>query len=119
MTLTGHALARRAAECALTKKARRVLILNVKPLTTLADYFVICHGDSENQVRAITDAVEDGLRGEGARPWHREGYSHLHWVLLDYIDVVVHVFYRDTRDFYRLERLWMDAETETLGEPDE
>ncbi len=107
--IVSQELARKAAELTLTRKALDVTIMDLRKLDGVTDFFVVCHGDSDVQVKAIADAVEDGLRGEGVRPWHKEGYTYLSWVLLDYVDVVVHVFYRDTRKFYSLERLWGDA----------
>lgn len=109
-------LARKIAEYALSKKAVDVSILHLYPLTTMADFFVICHGESDIQVKAIADAVQYGMKSEGERVWHREGYDHLNWVLLDFVDVVVHVFSREAREFYALERLWGDAKTETVGD---
>jgi len=107
-------LARRAAELALSKKAQDVVILDLRGLSAVTDFFVICSGLSDTHVRAIADAVEEGLKREGSRKWHVEGYSHRRWVLLDYVDVVVHVFHHKTREFYLLERLWGDAKVERL-----
>lgn len=111
-----YALARRVVDYSLTKKAQDVNVMDLRPLTSVTDYFVVCHGESDVQVKAITDAITDGLKEEGVRYWHREGYEYLHWVLLDYVDVVVHIFQKDERTFYGLERLWGDAETETYSE---
>ena len=102
-------LARTAAELALTKKALDVVVLDLTALSSVCDYFVICHGESEPQVRAIVDAVDQGLREIGARAWHIEGRDTRQWVLIDLVDVVVHVFQREVRDYYRLEDLWADA----------
>lgn len=99
---------------AQSKKADEIVVLDIKGVCSAADYFVICHADSEVQVKAISNAIEDGLRKVGHKPWHKEGYQHLHWVLLDYVDVVVHVFYEETRRFYNLERLWGDAKIEQI-----
>jgi ribosome-associated protein len=109
------ALARQAAALALTKKAEDVLILDLSGLASVCDYFVICHGDSDVQVKAIADGILDGLEGEGIRAWHSEGYRGRSWILLDYVDVVVHVFHRETRLFYRLEDLWADAPREAVS----
>lgn len=92
------------------KKGFDVNILNLKKLTTIADYFVICSADSDTQVKAIADEIDKNLRDEGIKAWHKEGYKSLNWVLLDYVDVVVHIFKKDIRNFYSLERLWGDAE---------
>jgi len=78
-------------------------------LTTITDFFIICHGDSDTQVKAIADAVIEGSRKFGEKVWHQEGIQNLQWVLLDYVDVVVHIFLRDIRKFYGLEDLWGDA----------
>jgi len=83
--------------------------MNLRKLTSVTDYFVICSADSDIQARAIADAVEDGIRAQGMNPWHREAGS-ANWILLDYVDVVLHVFHKSTRQFYSLERLWGDAE---------
>lgn len=100
------ALADRIGRLALTKQAEEILVLDVRRLTGITDYFVICSADTDIQVKAITDAIRRGTR---TKPWHVEGYEQLTWVLLDYVDVVVHVFKTATRDYYRLERLWADA----------
>lgn len=99
---------------AQSKKADEIVVLDIQGISSAADYFVICHADSEVQVKAIGSAIEDGLRKAGHKPWHREGFQYLHWVLLDYVDVVVHVFYEETRRFYNLERLWGDAKIEQI-----
>jgi ribosome-associated protein len=99
----------RAAEFALSKKAENVLSMDLRGLTSACDFFVIASGTSDVQVKAIADAIKDGLSGEGEKPWHVEGYEGKRWVLLDYVDVVVHVFDEETRDYYQLERLWGDA----------
>jgi ribosome-associated protein len=103
-------LAKLIAQLTLTKKGADVLIINLRGLSSVADFFVVCSADSEIQVKAIADAVEDGTIKKGARPWHREVGSP-NWVVLDYVDVVLHVFHKTTRSFYNLERLWGDAET--------
>ena len=84
-------------------------------LDGVADYFLICSGTSEPQVKAIAEAVEDQLRAAGAKPWHIEGREFRRWVLLDFVDVVVHVFHEKTREYYLLERLWGDARRVDLG----
>jgi len=109
-------VARRAAHHALSKKAENVTVIDLKPVTTMADYFVVCSGSTDVQVRAIAEAVVDGMRDEGQRAWHKEGLDHNTWVLLDFVDVVVHVFQEETREFYGLERLWGDAPQEKITE---
>ncbi|GAB4291217.1 MAG: ribosome silencing factor [Ignavibacteriaceae bacterium] len=91
------------------KKGYDVVILDLRKLASFADYFVICSADSDTQVKAIADEIDRKLRDEGIRFWHREGYSSLSWVLLDYVDVVVHIFKQNAREFYNLEKLWGDA----------
>jgi len=108
-----YALARRAAVAACNKKATDVKILKLQELSSVADYFVICSGDVDIHVKAIVDEIKRELKHE-IKPWHIEGYQHLHWVLLDYVDFVVHVFHKETRDYYNIERLWADAPTEIV-----
>ncbi len=103
-------LAFKLADLALTKKAEDVVILDLRNLTTITDFFVICTAHSDPQVKAIADTVLEGSKKEGERVWHKEGMAQKSWVLLDFVDVVVHIFLRDTRKFYSLEKLWGDAE---------
>ena len=109
MTDNAERLVERAAELALTKKAEGVISLDLRGLSSSCDFFLICHGQSDVQVRAIADAIRDGIRDDGEHVWHIEGYEARQWILLDYIDVVVHVFEAERRDYYQLERLWGDA----------
>jgi ribosome-associated protein len=92
-----------------SKKARDVVILDLKKLTSATDYFVICSADSDTQVKAVADAVRDGMEEYDEYVWHYEGYHALRWVVLDYVDVVAHIFHKEERSFYKLERLWGDA----------
>ena len=108
-------LLRAAAEAAASKKALDMVGLDLSGLSGVADYFLICSGSSEPQVKAIAEAVEDQLRERGAKPWHVEGREFRRWVLLDFVDVVVHVFHEKTREYYLLERLWGDARRVDLG----
>lgn len=96
------------------KKGYDVKIMDLRNLTAIADYFVICSGDSDTQVKAIADEIDKELGDRGIKCWHKEGYNTLNWVLLDYFDVVVHVFRNESRHFYNLEKLWGDAPTETV-----
>ena len=112
----GLALARRAAEACLEKKATDPVVLDLRELEAVSDFFVVVSAASEVQVKAIADHVEERLREErGARPWHVEGREGRRWVLLDYVDLVVHVFHEKTREYYLLERLWGDARSVDLG----
>lgn len=97
------------ARAALDHKAIDLVILEVKKLSSFTDYFVICSGTSDRQVQAIAAHIEEKLRAQGLRPLGVEGMREAHWVLLDYGDVVVHVFLGPMREFYDLERLWFDA----------
>ena len=101
-------LAKHIADLALTKKAQDVVLMNLRGLSTVTDFFVICSADSDTQVRAIAGAVEDGLKLKGERPYQVERGSP-NWVVVDYVDVVLHVFHKNTRPFYNLEKLWGDA----------
>jgi ribosome-associated protein len=107
--LSAAAKARTGARAALAKKAETLLVLDLQGISGIADYFVICCGNSTTQVRAIADTVEANLKAEGLHVFHREGLPESGWMLLDYGDVVVHIFLPETRQFYALERLWGDA----------
>jgi ribosome-associated protein len=100
---------RRAGEAALERKALGVLALDLRGINTATDVFVIAGGTSDIQVRAIAEHVVEELKKDGARPNHVEGMEGGRWVLLDYIDFVIHVFHQQARDFYQLETLWGDA----------
>ncbi|MEW5994041.1 MAG: ribosome silencing factor [Candidatus Zixiibacteriota bacterium] len=117
-SLSPLALARKAGHLALATKGLDVKILKLKGLSSVCDYFVIVSGEADVHVKAIAEAVDEGLMKEGIRPGHREGMGEGNWVLLDYIDVVVHVFYEPTRRFYALEKLWGDAPIEELADTD-
>jgi ribosome-associated protein len=102
-------LARLAAQTAAAKQGQDIVILDVGDLIAITDYFVIVSGSSERQLATIVEAVEGALKPEGSRPVRREGESGARWLLLDFVDFVVHVFQEDEREFYRLENLWHDA----------
>ncbi len=91
------------------KKGEEVRVLQIGTLTTIGDYFVVATGNSTTQVKALADEVEEKLSAEGLEPKRIEGYSSASWILLDYYDVIVHIFLKETREFYALERLWGDA----------
>lgn len=93
------------------KKAKNIIKIDLTEIkASVADYFVICHGDSDRQVRAIADSVEDEVRKVlNEKPAGREGESVARWILLDYVNVVVHIFQREVRDFYEIEDLWHDG----------
>jgi ribosome-associated protein len=98
-----------AARAAAAKQAEHITILDVHGLIVITDYFVICSGTTERQVRTIVEEIEKALRELGRKPVRREGESEGRWVLLDYVDLVVHVFAEEEREYYDLERLWGDA----------
>jgi ribosome-associated protein len=102
-------LAHRIVELASDKKAVDVVLLRTAELTTMADYFVICSGRSERQVQALSRGIVDELRDDGIRPIGVEGMGAARWVLLDYGDVIVHLFAPEEREYYGLERLWSRA----------
>lgn len=108
-------LATAIAKMTLTKKANDIVVLDLRKLSSVADFFVICSADSDVQVKAIADAVEQEMGKRGVHPWHREAGS-LNWFLLDYVDVVLHVFHKNTRSFYSLEKLWGDAKMNRMSD---
>src|SRR6186997_2291424 len=103
------ALARRIVDLAEDKKASDIVLLEIGRLTTLADYFVICSGQSERQLRAIADGIAETLRDEGIKPIGREGSANAHWLLVDYGSVIVHIMAPPEREYYELEKLWIEA----------
>ena len=92
-----------------SKKGKDIRVLYTADQTTLADYFIICNGTSNTQVKALADAVEEAMSQQGEEPHHVEGHRGGQWTLLDYSSVVIHVFTEEAREFYSLERLWTDA----------
>ena len=111
-TTNSLALAQRAAQIALDNKAQDVVVLDLRGITDMTDFFVIASGTSDTHVRSLGNSVlEDMKRESGQMAHHVEGLSQGRWVLLDYVDVVVHIFHPTLRSFYQIERLWADAET--------
>lgn len=100
----------RAVSAALDKKAQDLIILDLRNTPAFTDFFVVCTGLNQRQVKAIADAVEESLRASGVRPAHTEGYERAEWILMDFFTFIVHVFTPQTRAFYGLERLWGDAQ---------
>lgn len=109
-------LARIAGRLALFKKGFDVRVLNLKGLSSVCDYFVIVSGEADVHVKAIAESIDEGLSEMGEEAYHKEGLEEGNWVLLDYVDVVIHVFRERTRQFYALEKLWGDAAVEELAE---
>jgi ribosome-associated protein len=108
--MTSEQLADTIAELAADRKAQDIVQLDLRGMIGYTDYFVICTGRSDRQVKAIHDAIHAGLKAEhGILPRRVEGLTEANWILIDYLDVVVHVFTPDTREYYRLEQLWGEA----------
>ena len=99
-----------AARAAAEKQGADITVLDVRSLIVITDFFVIVSGSTSRQVKTIVDGAEEALRGLGVKPLRREGVTEGRWVLLDYVDVVVHVFGEEERRYYDLERLWKDAD---------
>jgi ribosome-associated protein len=110
-------LAELAAEAAADKLASDIIAYDVSEQLVITDVFLLCSAANDRQVRAIVDAIEDKLRKAGARPVRREGEREGRWVLLDYVDIVIHVQHAEERTFYALERLWKDCPRIQLPEP--
>ena len=91
---------------AFEKKAKNLISLDLRGYSSLTDYFIICHGSSEPQIKAIVDNIR---KGTSSKPRHLEGYENKKWVLLDYFDIIVHVFDENERDYYSIEQIWADA----------
>lgn len=117
---SGHevtlSMARRAGQHCLEKRAEDVQVLDLRGLTSATDFFVIATGQSDTQIRGIANHVQEQLGAQDWHPWHVEGMAPAQWVLLDYVDFVVHIFHPEARAFYQLERLWGDARTDQVEE---
>lgn len=111
--------AKKVVEFALSRKAEDVLLFDLRKITTMTDFFVICTGTTDVQVKAIAQAVLDGCKKADIAVYHVEGLDSLSWVLIDLVDIVVHVFQPDVRKYYQLERLWGDAKIEGFNYEDE
>jgi ribosome-associated protein len=98
-----------ALNAADDKKAHDLIVLDISEIASFASYFLLCTGDSSRQIQTIADEVEQRLRAFGIRPSHVEGYRNAEWILMDYMDLVVHIFSKNARAYYDLERLWRDA----------
>lgn len=113
----GHELAAHAVNAMADKKAKDITVIDLREISSMADFFVIGTGESDLQVRAIANGVRERIEEEcdGERPWKTEGTDHSRWVVLDYVDVVMHIFLPSRREHYRIERLWGEAESETVS----
>lgn len=108
---------RSIARLVLDKKALSVVLMDLRKITMATDFFIIATGESDTHVRAIADhVIEATAKKRKMRPWHVEGYELAQWILLDYVDFIVHIFQPEPREFYNLERLWGDASTEEIHE---
>ncbi len=107
--LNSKQLVRKVVGALEDKKAQDIEVLNIQKVSLLSDYFVICTGRANTQIKSLADNVEDVLAKAGYAPRHKEGYSSASWILLDYGEVVVHIFHHESRSFYNLERLWSDS----------
>ncbi len=115
--MTSKKLTEKISELIFSKKGYDVVVIDLRSLASFTDYFVIASADSDTQVRAIADEVDKKLKDEGVKTWHREGYRSSNWMLLDYVDVVVHIFKKEAREFYNLEKLWGDAPIKKVTDP--
>jgi ribosome-associated protein len=104
------------AKAALDKQADNVVIMKMSGVATICDYFVILSANTERNIKAIADNIRENLKKLSLRVWHTEGYNEASWVLIDCYDVVVHIFRKDTREFYDLEHLWADAPKRSITE---
>ncbi len=114
--MTSKEMAMKIAQYASDKKANDILILNMEGLSPVTDYFVICSASNSMLVKAIADNIEDKMSEQGYFFAHKEGYQDARWVLMDYGDIVAHIFLEEERDFYNLEQLWADAPSEAFVE---
>lgn len=114
--LTPEALAAATAGYAADRKALDIVALDLREMISYTDYFVICSGRSDRQTKAIHDAIHQGLKKDyGLLPRRVEGLAQARWILMDYLDVIVHVFTPETREYYRLEQLWGEAPAQAVG----
>ena len=107
----GEQLARAAVDAAANKKADDIVLLDIRDVASLADYFVICSASTDRQLKSVVEGIEQELRQEGVRPVHVDGEQGSGWVLVDFGDVICHVFKPAEREYYRLEDLWSGART--------
>ncbi len=114
--ITSHDKARRIASLAADKKGESIVLLEIKKLSPMCDWLVIISSASSRRIKGIANSIKEGMSKESVRPLHVEGLDNPYWTLLDYGDVVVHIFFEDIREFYGLERLWSDAPLERFEE---
>ncbi len=114
--MNGKELLQVAAKAADDKRAEEILVLDMKGISLISDYFIICHGNSDKQVQAIAREMKEKVEENGATVRRMEGFDEARWVLVDMGDVVAHIFHKDDRSYYKLERLWGDAPEVSLQE---
>ncbi len=107
--ITSRVKALLIARAAKSKKAEDLVVLDMRKVSNFTDYFVIASGSSDRQVKAIADGIEEALNKKGLSVWHKDGYKEATWIVIDCGNVIAHIFYTQTREFYLLERLWNDA----------
>jgi len=100
----------------LDKKAKEIVMLDIRGLTDISDFFVVCSADSDTHLKAIADGVLENMAEHDVKPYRTEGWQGGQWIILDFVEVVAHVFYKETRDFYKIERLWSDAKVERVAD---
>ncbi len=108
-----YSLVKKAAQAALDMKARDIVILDLRDITSMTDFFIICTGDIDLHVKSIADEIKRQLKKD-IKPWHIEGYNNQEWILLDFFDFVIHVFQEEKREYYNLDKLWADAPVEKI-----
>lgn len=118
MDISGAEIAELVAKSAYDRKASDIVILDLKGISSITDYFVICTGNSDTHVQGIAEKIKEDLDERDVKLWNSEGERKATWILLDYIDVIVHIFTKETREFYSLERLWGDAPKTVYGDED-
>lgn len=111
-----HKTVLQCTNAALKKKAKNLVILKVNGITSFTDYFIVCSGTSDRQVKGIAASIQEELKKAGTQPLGIEGENTGNWILMDYGDVIIHIFYEPTREFYDIERLWADAPCMPVGE---
>ena len=110
-----HVLAARAVDAMADKRASDITVIDLREVSSMADFFVIGTGESDLQIKAIANGIMDQIEEDcGEEPWKREGMEHLQWVVLDYVDMVVHIFLPEKREHYRIDRLWGEADSEIV-----
>jgi ribosome-associated protein len=109
-----------AIEGLLSKKGKRIVVMNMEKIeNSISAYFIICHGTSRPHITALADSVVDEVKSEtGFNPWNKEGFENAEWILIDYADVVIHIFQETSRAHYKLEELWADAEIQQIESED-